>query len=100
MLAWPGMAAGGPRGWVQLESLALHTAFQALLVRQLCRQPASIFEVASAQLQSAMLPPLSHAAAHLCSAAPPSSSSCRKRQLNVQAGCQFCDSAFQAEVAR
>lgn len=24
----------------------------------------------------------------------------RKRQLNVQAGCQFCDSAFQAEVAR
>lgn len=24
---------------------------------------------------------------------------CRKRQLNVQAGCQFCDSAFQAEVA-
>ncbi|PRW59629.1 stress regulated isoform 3 [Chlorella sorokiniana] len=23
----------------------------------------------------------------------------RKRQLNVQAGCQFCDSAFQAEVA-
>lgn len=44
-----------------------------------------------------------HAAAHQTrplSPAPPRRRPCRsKRQLNVQAGCQFCDSAFQAEVA-
>jgi len=84
------------------SGLGAALGFQALLAGQIFGATIKQFEGSYAPWLSAVLPPPCPCSRRRqpCATLIPPPSYCRKRQLNVQAGCQFCDSAFQAEVAR